>query len=254
MPSTGGYGSYEIGRSKKYKNQGVPKSAAFKSETKIRDNELDTGDPGAYDAYSTSSVGGQSTQTFNKTATPFGSACPRELNVSIYGADTPGPGRYNPVRYEASIGASTNSFLSGSTQRPTSVTKTPGAGTYDPDVGSVKPVVNNSGASKQGHFNRFREAEAMTEDVGPGAYDSDYLQSLSSSAKELVKRGSKKMPPFGSTTDQRVSPFSTSSTPAPGSYYPLEPREKELRQPRGRSKSPARKASPGKKRSPSKQQ
>eukprot|EP00966_Prymnesium_polylepis_P180655 4184068-Prymnesium_polylepis.2 len=45
MPS-GGYGTYEIGRSKKYKGNAVPKSSMFKSETKMRPIELDTGDPG----------------------------------------------------------------------------------------------------------------------------------------------------------------------------------------------------------------
>jgi len=250
MPS-GGYGTYEIGRSKKYKGNAVPKSSMFKSETKMRPIELDTGDPGAYEASAATAVGAGSSQTFNKTSTPFGSAAPRELNVSIFGADTPGPGRYDPVRPEPTLSASTNSFLSGTTQRPTSITKTPGAGTYDPDVGSVKPVVKNAGASMQGKFDRFRDAEPMTEDVGPGAYDDDLHLSLAEDAKELVKRASKKQPPFNTTTAQRTVSKYGQGTPAPGSYYPLEPREREAR-PRSRPKSPAKKGSPGKRR-PSKQ-
>jgi len=229
--------------------------SAFNSETKLRVAEDFTGDPGLYDPYTNSEVAAESSQTFNKTSTPFLATQKRELNVNIFGAETPGPGRYEPKRAESAIASSTNSFMSGTTQRPTSVVKTPGSGTYDPDIGATKPTVKNMGANMQGHFDRFREADSTTEDLGPGAYDNDKAKSLAEDAVAMAARNSKKMPPFGTTSAQRVRPDANTGTPAPGSYYPMEPRESSpaRRRSKGRSpspaKSPTKSPSPGKKRS-----
>ena len=169
----------------------------------------DFGDPGAYDPDVVTSLASTSSQTFNKTATPFGSTAKREMNVDIFGQDTPGPGRYDPKRPEAQSDTNESVFRSGSTQRPASdQLKTPGAGTYDPDVGSVKPRANNSGASINGKGGRFKTEESMTGDVGPGAYNDDLVKSLAEDSSLAVSRASKKKTGFGATTPQRLLPFS----------------------------------------------
>jgi len=190
------------------------------------------GDPGEYDPYANSDLAAESSATFNKTSKPFGATAKRELNVNIYGADTPGPGRYDPVKEGCQqLGQPTlteghaSAFRSGSSQRPMSdALKTPGVGTYDPDITSVKTAVNNSGASMNGKGDRFRPDPSMTEDVGPGAYDDDKIKSLANDAKEEAARSSKKKPAFGATSSQRVAPYSLAGTPAPGYYQPMSPR------------------------------
>jgi len=72
---------------------------------------------------------------------------------------------------------------------------------------------------------RFKEDPVMTEDVGPGAYDADYVGSLEADMKDLMSKSSKKKPAFGATGPQRAS-TQKSEVPAPGYYQPLSPRFK----------------------------
>merc|ERR1712178_415884 len=135
---------------------------------------------------------------------------------NIFGADTPGPGRYEPKRPEAQSDTNESVFRSGSTQRPASdIHKVPGAGTYDPDVDSIKPMISNMGASMNGKFDRFQQEPSATEDVGPGAYNDEKIGSLVEDAELAVSRNSKKKPAFGATSIQRALPFQPTDTPAP---------------------------------------
>ena len=205
--------------------------SAFKSETKRLGLELDTGDPGAYDPFTMSELAAESSMTFNKTSKPFGATAKRELNVNIFGADTPGPGKYDAVRPDAATDANRSVFSSGSSQRPAIDThKVPGSGTYDPDLNAIKPNVNNSGAALRGRDQRFKNEASMTEDIGPGAYDSEVNGSLFEDAKKTTAKASKKNVPFGLSAPQRGVDVE-SETPAPGFYQPISPRFKDARSP-----------------------
>ena len=179
----------------------------------------DTGDPGSYDPFTTTEIAAASSATFNKTSKPFGSTAKRELNVNISGADTPGPGKYDAVRPEAATEASRSVFSSGTAQRPAvDATKVPAPGTYDVSIDAVKPDVTNAGNAMRGRGKRFDESvTSMTEDVGPGAYDSDLYNSLYTDAKAAMSRASKKKVPFGSSSQQRLV-FYQPSVPGPGAY------------------------------------
>jgi len=223
--ATPGPGTYDwdSGKQKHVSDAG----SAFRSESRRLEAEQTLGDPGAYDADQMTSLAATSSQTFNKTSKPFGATGKRELNVNIYGADTPGPGRYEPKRPEAQTTIE-GVFSSGSTQRPAADThKVPGSGTYDPDVGAVKPVVKNAGASMNGFFDRFKPEASATEDTGPGAYSDEKAKSLAEDSVLAVQRYSKKKPAFGNTSSQRLLPFSCQATPGPGAYEPMSPRIKD---------------------------
>merc|ERR1719230_167162 len=128
------------------------------------DLDGNTGDPGSYDPFVNTEIAAESSMTFNKMSKPFGSTAKRELNVNIMGGDTPGPGKYKPERPEAAADANVSVFSSGSAQRPASdAHKVPGAGTYDPDVNSVRPDVTNAGSAMRGRSQRFKADESMTE-------------------------------------------------------------------------------------------
>jgi len=232
-----GPGSYDSDQPRQMSAAG----SAFKSETKRLEVEGGKGDPGAYDPFAGQELADESTATFNKTNTPFGATAKRELSVNIYGADTPGPGKYEPTRAESATDANRSVFASGSAQRPASdQLKTPGAGTYDPDINAVKRDARVGAVSMGGKFDRFKQEAQMTEDVGPGAYNAEAFGSLESDMKTLMAKGSKKKPGFGTTGAQRGA-YQKSDVPAPGSYQPLSPRFKSPS--KIKSTSPKRKGS-----------
>ena len=55
---------------------------------------VDTGDPGAYDPFSSDSISARVSFSHNKMNRPFGSMSARELRLKEYGKGVPGPGSY----------------------------------------------------------------------------------------------------------------------------------------------------------------
>ena len=164
----------------------------------------------------------------NKSSKPFGATAKRELGMSIFGAEAPGPGAYEPKKAVASSPEGRHIFRSGSSQRPGNKTAVPGAGTYSPNMKAVHANMRDSGASMRGAGIRFAEEQSMTEEaIGPGAYD-QVTGTLAVDAKKSVDKGSKIRPAFGATTKQRP-PAAINSNPAPGSYQPLSPRRPKKR-------------------------
>ena len=70
-----------------------------------------------------------------------------------------------------------SAFRSSSAQRAkTRAQDTPGAGSYDPNLGAVEPGNANAGASMRSKAQRFKGEKPNTDGaVGPGAYDPRYL-------------------------------------------------------------------------------
>ena len=219
-----GPGAYDV-RNNDHKNGA---SSAFKSETKKYSLEEECGDPGMYDPYENSQIAATSSQTFNKTSKPFNSTAPRELVASVFGVDTPGPGKYDAKHPDAETDANASVFRSGTSQRPPAATsKTPGVGTYDPNLNSIK-----AGATSVAKFSddnlRFSVDPPQTENaIGPGAYDSEKIGSLSYDASVTLSKGSKTNPAFGVTSAQRALPLNALAVPAPGHYQPMSPRFKD---------------------------
>ncbi|KAL1530103.1 hypothetical protein AB1Y20_001025 [Prymnesium parvum] len=210
------FGSYEIGRSKKEKKAGA-KSAAFKSESQRLPLELESGDPGEYEPYATTTLAAGSSLTFNKTSKPFGTTSLREFGKNLHGRDTPGPGAYDSSKQAWVPNASSSDFKSGSPQRPNPETRrSPALGTYDPDVSAVKPSTSSGGAVMRGSFNRFKDERV--DEPGPGAYESAVVGSLAHDSEQAKKRSSKAKPAFGSTDAKRGVMYRESTSPGPGTY------------------------------------
>lgn len=211
------YGSYEVGRSGKAAHH--QPSAAFASGSKKYSLIAESnGDPGAYDPHTQGSF---SSSSQSKKGVPFGSTATRKLGMSIYGSGSPGPGSYNVGRTD--VPQNTTAFKSGSSQRPTPITRVPGAGTYSPNHHAIHPNLRDSGAAMRGAAHRFHGTEDTnsTEDsVGPGAYDQT-SGTLAVEARKSMDKQSKMKIGFGSSSKQRV-PLNVQGNPAPGAYEPGE--------------------------------
>ena len=186
------------------------------------------GDPGAYDPYNNSDHWRPAPFTHNKTSKPFMATSTRELAMTLYGEDAPGPGAYQASESQKKqylqVDPNISVFRSGSLQRPKNDTLTPGSGTYSPNMSSIYPNQRDSGAQMRSAGGRFRDEQSMTEPiVGPGSYE-QLEGSLYVDAQKSVSKTSKLRPAFGTTSSQNALPFLPQDTPGPGSYELLEPR------------------------------
>ena len=231
------FGAYECGRSSLPQNA-LP-TANFKFRGK-KDAIVDEtqGDPGAYDPTANDPLGGSSV---NRAYKPFGSAVARELNMSIFGRDCPGPGAYTPQHHHRGQGSYHNIFKSGSHQRPTGRTRIPGPNHYSPNMKPVHGNMRDSGASMRGTGDRFynpQDVPMTDEGVGPGAYEAEH-GTLEVELKESMRKGSKTRPAFSTTAPARKLPIYGSETPGPGSYEPMQLRYKQLLKDRARARRKA---------------
>ena len=99
--------------------------------------------------------------------------------------------------------------------------ETPGAGAYDPKLGSVEPSGANSGASMRSKGQRFVPDRSTTDQgVGPGTYEGHVEGSLAASVAKSVERMSRSNPGFGSRQPARELPYQKEQAdmPGPGAY------------------------------------
>ncbi len=176
---TPGPGSYQV---RSDMARGGKESSAFKSGTnRLASEELEQGDPGAYDPHAHSDLAQTTRTSFgrsNKAGTGgFGSKSSRDAKLGVAsggGKDTPGPGAYANAK---TIGLfdkmPSSAFRSSSTQRMKGHSEeVPGVGSYNPSLSAVEPSVGNGAAGMRGTETRFKTEASSTDDhLGPGAYD-----------------------------------------------------------------------------------
>jgi hypothetical protein len=269
QPTNGvAFGTFEVGRSSMPRN--AVATAVFKDGT-VRGivhsyiegvARADIGDPGAYDPLKSMSIEGNMSFTHNKNPKPFNSGAPRDLNLAIYGRDSPGVQTYAAMEAAKKnykyVDDNACVFTSGSLQRPSPANSFPGPEAYSPVMTSVYPNVSNGGASMRATCNRFRHmthpdhlggTQNMTDErIGPGAYDSHNHGSIHLRSQRQLMRMSKLRPGFGTVSPQRQLPHRKSITPGPGHYQPeiwigptLMARERTRRAssaPKARSRTP----------------
>lgn len=254
------YGNYETGRSSRplwQKPWGSAGVAAFKDSMPMDDRHPQRhppqGDPGMYEPYKYEDAGTNpehNSSASRDTRKPFDSTEVRELRSTLFGLETPSVGHYPICRPEETIGslddkvryplldANVSVFRSGSPQRPVSSSFVPSPAAYSPNVYSIMPAPNNPGASMKGQGDRSWLAQAQfksqtDEIVGPGTYEGAELdQTLMQDCRDAMKRSSKIVKSFATTSPQRPGFFynpGQSPDVAPGCYEPLEPRLKDLK-------------------------
>lgn len=228
------FGSYEIGRSRRSKSP----SPAFADGMKKGLHYEETGDPGAYDPHVNSDMSASSSFTHNKGHKPFGSTSPARGGFAAnYGADSPGPGKYqDAVAFSKSVAVVDDNrsvFNSTSLQRPQNETPVPGPGAHRPNHASIYKHTRNSGASMNGAGLRFVCAAAQTDPhVNPHTYEAQMCYSgipstVTLESSKARSKTSKTNPAFGTTSKQRpTSHMVPTDNPGPGTYDPLSPRLK----------------------------
>ena len=202
--------------------------SSFKSGTqRLQVEEVDQGDPGAYDAYANSGLAANAAASFGRANRSgngaFGATSAREMKLDLLGEGTPGPGSYDAKKAQGLFDKMpSSSFRSSSTQRAkTRNEDTPGVGSYQPSMSSVEPSSNNAGSSMRGRGARFKtEASTTDADVGPGAYESHMDGSLATTVAKSVERMSRSNPGFGSRQPARELPYQKDQAdmPGPGAY------------------------------------
>ena len=225
-------GQFEIGRSGKPWFDNHPSAAFQDGMVKGLVTEL-TGDPGAYEPFAYANLG---EHAMRKVPRAFDSTGKRDMKMTHGKTDSPGAvynitdRKYNHKLDPKVSSVSANSFRSKSDQRPSSVSKVPGAGTYSPNMFSVYARPLNAGASFRSKGARLHKERSMTEDfIGPGTYSAQYDGSIYANSQRSSSRSSRKQPGFGSTLPQRPIPFSARprESPGPGAYDAFEPRTKD---------------------------
>ena len=188
---------------------------------------MQTGDPGAYDAFSSRDIAATSTRSFGRSnragSGAFGASSSREMKLDIMGEDTPGPGSYRGKKDMSETPRMPSSaFRSSSAQRAkTRYQETPGAGSYEPNLASVEPSPVNAAAGMRSKGDRFtRDKQTTDGGVGPGTYDSHADGSLAAKVAKSVERMSRSNPGFGSRQPARELPYQKDQAdmPGPGAY------------------------------------
>ena len=177
---TPGPGSYQV---RSDMARGGKESSAFKSGTnRLASEELEQGDPGAYDPHAHSDLAQTTKTSFGRSNQAgvggFGSKSSRDAKLGVAsggGKDTPGPGSYKPKTAQSDTRQKmpSSAFRSSSTQRMKGHSEeVPGVGSYNPSLSAVEPSVGNGAAGMRGTETRFKTEASSTDDhLGPGAYD-----------------------------------------------------------------------------------
>merc|ERR1719240_2384273 len=161
-----GPGAYEA-KSKRVDADGH--GSAFKSGSQRLQVEEQTGDPGAYNPNANRDLAHQAASSFGRSARAgvgaFGASSARDMKLDIMGEDTPGPGSYRGKQQMSDVTHMPSaSFRSSSAQRAKGkMGDTPGAGSYDPNLGSVEPAAANSGAGMRSKAQRFTQERNTTD-------------------------------------------------------------------------------------------
>jgi len=223
------FGEYEVSRSSdpRVVHQ---RTAAFKTRAPKASKLEKTGDPGAYNPYHYDDEkrlqGGHSRKPKSFDSTQF-----RELGISVgeLGRAAPGPGHYahnpefaNGRAYRKEAGNKWI-FQSRSLQRPSSSSFVPEAGAYNPNMMSIYPKQQDSGAHMRSLSDRFksvRDKPITPRHVGPGHY-AQVDRTLYVEAQRSTAKASKARPGFGSTSVQRALPiYGNRGSPSAGDHQP----------------------------------
>jgi hypothetical protein len=148
----------------------------------------------------------------------------RVMREDTIGEGGPGPGAYLPASTFGKAAASTDrkgkkalptsAFRSKSQQRPVKkdTEKTPGPGTHTPDRSHIEPNRTNSAAQLKSQQKRFGSggmdwsACDTPKAIGPGAYNSHYVKSITESVEKSIKATSQGKKGFGTGTERKL-PF-----------------------------------------------
>ncbi|KAL1498463.1 hypothetical protein AB1Y20_013788 [Prymnesium parvum] len=221
-----GPGSYSWSRSSLNATNGH--QSLFRSEShRLPSDEVESGDPGAYDPHTYMSMGTTASRSFCRSGKAgrggFGGSSAREMKMNLFGEGTPGPGQYDGKipQQDSQRNSPSSAFRSNSPQRarPRSA-DTPGVGSYNPKPSWVEPSVVNASTGMSGHSRRFTEQKSETDaDVGPGSYETHLNGSLSASIASRVSRASRSNAGFGTKSEGRGMPQAKAlDVPGPGSY------------------------------------
>jgi hypothetical protein len=174
----------------------------------------------------------------------WGGTSRRELQLEVMGENTPGPGSYMPASTFAKASGSgghatssskkgakikgklpTSSFRSASEQRPRPRNlKNPGPGSHSPDRGSTERNVSTPNFARFSLSGSAMDGHSVTEEIGPGAYNTHMHRTLAMGVKEAVEQKSRQNPGFGVGFEfQHMLPHEQSNDankelPGPGKY------------------------------------